>query len=109
MGVPFCLGRRGLCCLAISELLLNVLIGAAVAAVLLLLVFRSFRTMLVVALSMPISILTTFLFMLWMDYSINIVTLLGIGLGTGMIVDPALSSSKIFSARQRKACPAGRR
>lgn len=75
---------------AISELVRNIVIGALVASLLLLAVFRSFRTMLVVGLSMPICICATLVSMFVFGYSINIITLLGIGLGTGMIVDACI-------------------
>nr|WP_279538019.1 efflux RND transporter permease subunit [Paenibacillus turpanensis] len=76
--------------LAVSELVVNILFGAGIAAVILLLVFRSFRTTLIVAISMPVCICTTLLSMAMFNYSLNIITLLGIGLGTGMIVDACI-------------------
>lgn len=75
---------------AINGLVLNILIGAAVAAVVLYFVFRNVRTMLIVAMSMPICILTTFIAMYLNGISLNIITLFGIGLGTGMIVDACI-------------------
>lgn len=75
---------------AVNELVVNILIGAAIAAVILLVVFRSIRTTIIIGISMPICILTTLLSMGIFGYSINIITLMGIGLGTGMIVDACI-------------------
>ncbi len=74
----------------INELTTNIIIGAIAASIILYLVFRILKTMLIIALSMPISICTTLLVMNMVGYSINIVTLMGIGLGTGMIVDACI-------------------
>ncbi|XEC95129.1 efflux RND transporter permease subunit [Paenibacillus tarimensis] len=76
--------------LAVRELVMNILIGAAIAAVILYLVFRSIRTTLIIGLSMPICICATLVSMALFGYSINIITLMGIGLGTGMIVDACI-------------------
>jgi multidrug efflux pump subunit AcrB len=74
----------------IKELTLNILIGALIASIILYLVFRNMRTMLIIGISMPISICSAFLFMYMAGYSLNIVTLMGIGLATGMIVDACI-------------------
>ncbi len=76
--------------LAVKELVLNIMIGALIAAAILFIVFRSIRTTLIVALSMPICIFTTLISMAMFGYSINIITMMGIGLGTGMIVDACI-------------------
>jgi len=75
---------------AVNELVKNIIIGSIVAAVILLLVFKSFRTMLIIGVSIPICILTTFLAMKLFNFSINIITLMGLGIGTGMIVDACI-------------------
>ncbi|GEM_PF-2394800 len=76
--------------LAISELVTNIMFGAGLAALILLLVFRNLRTMLIVGFSMPICICATLIAMSMAGYSLNIITLMGIGLGTGMIVDACI-------------------
>lgn len=76
--------------LAVRELVMNILIGAAIAALLLLVIFRNVRTMLIISLSIPICTFATLLSMAIFGYSINIITLMGIGLGTGMIVDACI-------------------
>ncbi|RSK28719.1 efflux RND transporter permease subunit [Bacillus sp. HMF5848] len=75
---------------AVKELIINIMIGATVAATVLLLVFRNIRTVLVIAFSIPICIMTTFISMKMFNFSINMISLMGLGLGTGMIVDACI-------------------
>ena len=66
----------------------------AVAGVLVVLVtflfLRRVRTSLVVALSMPFSLVIAFLLMLLMDFTINVVSLLSLSVAIGMVVDNAI-------------------
>lgn len=75
---------------AVNEVLMNVLFGALIAAIVLSLIFRSFRTVLVISISIPICIMTTLIMLKFADYSINLITLIGLGIGTGMIVDACI-------------------
>ncbi|MGM0506003.1 MAG: efflux RND transporter permease subunit [Bacteroidota bacterium] len=56
----------------------------------LLLFLRSGRPALIVAVSIPVSIVTTFSIMFWADVSINIISLSGLTLAVGMVVDNAV-------------------
>jgi len=75
---------------AVKELVINIAIGGLLAIVILLIVYRSFRTMLVIGLSIPISIMMTMATMDYFGFSINLISLIGLGLGTGMIVDACI-------------------
>ncbi|MBU9714205.1 efflux RND transporter permease subunit [Evansella tamaricis] len=68
----------------------NILIGAIIAVVILLLFLRNIRATLIVGLAIPTSILLTFLSMWIFDYSFNIITLIALGLGIGMMVDSSI-------------------
>ncbi len=68
----------------------NILIGAAIAVVILLLFLRNIRATLIVGLSIPTSVLLTFASMWMFGYSFNILTLIGLGLGIGMMVDSSI-------------------
>lgn len=66
-------------------------IQAILLVVLILLVFlRSGRSALIIAISIPISIVTTFSVMDWADLSLNIISLSGLTLAVGMVVDDAV-------------------
>lgn len=65
----------------------NIFIGGAIAIVILLLFLRNIRATLIIGLSIPTSVLLTFAAMWIFDYSFNMLTLIGLGLGIGMMVD----------------------
>ncbi|MDQ0231669.1 HAE1 family hydrophobic/amphiphilic exporter-1 [Metabacillus malikii] len=68
----------------------NILIGGIIAIVILLLFLRNVRATLIVGISIPTSILLTFISMWLLNYSFNILTLIGLGLGIGMMVDSSI-------------------
>lgn len=68
----------------------NILIGGILAVLILLLFLRNVRATLIVGISIPTSILLTFISMWLLDYSFNVLTLIGLGLGIGMMVDSAI-------------------
>jgi multidrug efflux pump subunit AcrB len=68
----------------------NILIGAGIAVAILLLFLRNIRATLIVGLSIPTSVLLTFASMWIFGYSFNILTLIGLGLGIGMMVDSSI-------------------
>ncbi|MFC7063838.1 efflux RND transporter permease subunit [Halobacillus seohaensis] len=68
----------------------NIIIGGILAIVILLLFLRNIRATFIIGLSIPTSILLTFAAMWMFDYSFNILTLIGLGLGVGMMVDSSI-------------------
>lgn len=68
----------------------NLLTGAALATVILLLFLKSVTSMLVVGLSIPVSLVTTFIVMKSLGRSLNIVSLAGLAFASGMVVDNAI-------------------
>lgn len=68
----------------------NILIGSIVAVAILLLFLRNVRATLIVAVSIPTSVLLTFLTVYMLGYSLNMLTLIGLGLGIGMMVDSSI-------------------
>src|SRR5699024_1431231 len=64
---------------------------AVILVVLILLAFlRSGRSALIIAISIPVSIISTFSIMDWTDLSLNIISLSGLTLAVGMVVDDAV-------------------
>lgn len=80
--------------LAVSESIREVLITLAQAigmVVLVIFVFlRNWRSTLIPAITIPVSLIGTFLFMKALGFSINTLTLFGITLATGLVVDDAI-------------------
>ncbi|QTD40042.1 efflux RND transporter permease subunit [Sporosarcina sp. Te-1] len=68
----------------------NILIGSIVAVAILLLFLRNVRATLIIGISIPTSVLLTFLTVYLLGYSLNMLTLIGLGLGIGMMVDSSI-------------------
>ncbi len=66
------------------------LIGGALAVVILLFFLRNVRSTLVVALSIPISVISTFALIYLCGFSLNTMSLSGLALAIGLIVDDAV-------------------
>ncbi len=75
---------------SIREVEEQALIGALLAIVILFLFLRSFGATLVIALAIPLSIIATFVLMYFAGLSLNIMTLGGLALGVGLLVDNAI-------------------
>lgn len=76
--------------LAINSVSENLLQGAALAILALLVFLRDIRTTLVIAVSIPFSIIATFVLMYFGDLTLNVMTLGGLTLGVGMLVDNSI-------------------
>jgi len=68
----------------------DALLGGLLAVVFIFLFLGSWRPTLVIAITIPLSILATFIGMYALDYTFNLITLGGIALGVGMVVDNAV-------------------
>ena len=68
----------------------NIYVGGALAVMVLLVFLRSPRSVLIVGLSIPISIVASFLFIRGFDRSINVISLAGMAFAVGMVVDNAI-------------------
>ncbi len=68
----------------------NFLTGGFLAVLLILFSLRSWRPTIIIVLAIPLSVLTTFIVLYATKYTINIMTLGGLALGIGMLVDNAV-------------------
>ena len=75
---------------AIGEVETSAIHGAFLAILVLLIALRSWTVTLVIGLAIPISVLATFTLMYFEGLSLNIMTLGGLALGAGMLVDNAI-------------------
>jgi multidrug efflux pump subunit AcrB len=75
---------------AVSNLSRDVLIGGALAIIILFVFLRNWRVTLVIATTLPLSALMTFIAMKWGGYNIDMVSLLSLSLSVGLIVDAAI-------------------
>ncbi len=82
------------------------LIGGVLAVFVLLLFLRNLPTTLVISVSIPLSIVTTFIFMYLFDLTLNMMSLGGLALGIGMLVDNSIVVlENIFRYREIGAKP----
>lgn len=75
---------------AIGEVMESALLGILLAVIVLFVFLRRFGTTLIVAIAIPVSIIATFILMYFNDLTVNIMTLGGLALGAGMLVDNAI-------------------
>jgi len=64
--------------------------GGLLAVLLIFLFLRNWRPTLIISLSMPLSVITTFIGLYFAGYTFNIMTLAGLALGVGMLVDNSI-------------------
>ena len=68
----------------------SLFIGGGLAVAVLLLFLRSVTSTLVVAVAIPVSMIGTFLAMLWFGRSMNVISLAGLAFAVGMVVDNSI-------------------
>ena len=89
---------------AVGEVRKAALIGGALAIIILFFFLRDIRSTLIVATSIPISVIATFMVMYKMDVSLNLMSLGGLTLGLGMLLDSSIVVlESIFRKRQQGA------
>jgi len=87
---------------AISEVKTDALIGGMLAILIIFLFLRDGWSTFVVSLSLPVSIITTFFFMDRFGLSLNVMSLGGLALATGLVVDDSIVVlESIAKARER--------
>jgi len=75
---------------SISEVWNSLLVGGGLAILVLYLFLRNVRPTLVIATSIPLSVLATFILMYRFNVSLNVMSLGGLTLGIGMLVDASI-------------------
>ena len=88
---------------AIAEVRDNTLIGGALAVLVLLFFLRDLRSTVVIALAIPISLLTTFIPLQALGVSLNVMSLGGLALGVGMLVDNSIVVLEAIARRREQA------
>lgn len=86
---------------AIANVSQSVLYGGALAVLVLLFFLRNLRSTLVISLAIPISVIATFALLYFGGFTLNLMTLGGLALGVGMMVDSSVVVlENIFRRRQ---------
>jgi HAE1 family hydrophobic/amphiphilic exporter-1 len=75
---------------SIEELNFHLVVAAILVAITILIFIQDWRTTIIASLAIPASIVTTFAFMYWMGYTLNNMTMLGLILAIGIVIDDAV-------------------
>ncbi|WP_294429397.1 efflux RND transporter permease subunit [uncultured Treponema sp.] len=90
----------------INEVVKSVVQGALLAILVLIVFLRSIKSTVIVGLSIPISVFITLMLMYFQGLTLNMVSLAGLLLGIGMLVDNSIVIlENIYAYRQRDAKP----
>ncbi len=87
---------------AISNVARSVLYGGALAVLVLLFFLRNLRSTLVISLAIPISVIATFGLLYFGGFTLNLMTLGGLALGVGMMVDSSVVVLENIFRRQQE-------
>ncbi|WP_224368885.1 efflux RND transporter permease subunit [Hyalangium versicolor] len=74
----------------LHEVLRSLVEAIALVILVIFLFLHGWRSVLITAFTLPVSLVGTFAFVWWMDFSINTLTLFGLTLATGLVVDDAI-------------------
>jgi HAE1 family hydrophobic/amphiphilic exporter-1 len=88
---------------AIREVRNNALLGGLLAILVLFIFLRDFRSTAIIGLAIPISIIATFILMYSQGVSLNIMSLGGLALGVGMLVDNSIVVLESIHRRRTEA------
>ncbi len=75
---------------SINQVSSSALAGALLAVLILFIFLRSFKTTLIIGITIPISLLITLMIMYFSGLTLNVMTLAGLALGVGMLVDNSI-------------------
>jgi hydrophobic/amphiphilic exporter-1 (mainly G- bacteria), HAE1 family len=88
---------------AINE---HLIVGGVLAAIVVLLFMRNLRSTFIAALAVPISIVATFTAMIGLDMTLNNLTMLGLTLAVGIVIDDAIVVlENIYRYIEEEHCP----
>ncbi len=82
----------GIACLIVATIVgKNIIVNGILLALVMLVITRPvLRSLIIVTLAIPISVIATFVFMRFMGLTLNVMTLFGLALGVGMLVDNSI-------------------
>jgi HAE1 family hydrophobic/amphiphilic exporter-1 len=87
---------------ALREVRDAALIGGLLAVIVLFLFLRHVRSTLIIALSIPLSVVATFIILYQLDISLNLMSLGGLTLGIGMLVDNSIVVLEAIARRRQQ-------
>lgn len=92
--------------LVVDSVIHNMLSGAALAILILLLFLKDPRPTIVIGFSIPISVVTAFVLMYFSNITLNVISLSGLALGIGMLVDNSIVVIENIDRLRQNGMPA---
>src|SRR5258706_10695430 len=75
---------------SLHEVKKHLVMGAILVGLTILLFLRDWRTMVIASLSIPVSLVSTFMVMKWLGFTLNNITMLAMVLAVGIVIDDAV-------------------
>jgi HAE1 family hydrophobic/amphiphilic exporter-1 len=91
---------------SVAEVKFDLLYGGALAILIVLAFLLNFRSAFISALVLPTSVISTFVFMHAMGFTLNMMTLLGLSLAIGLLIDDAIVVQENISRHVQEGMPA---
>ncbi|GMO63614.1 MAG: efflux RND transporter permease subunit [Treponemataceae bacterium] len=89
---------------SINNVTNTLLQGAALAVIIIFVFLRSFKSTLIIGITIPLSLVITLMLMYFCGFTLNLMSLAGLALGVGMLVDNSIVIlENIYSYRERGA------
>lgn len=92
--------------LVMDSIINNILFGAVLAILILILFLKDLRPTAVIACSIPISLITAIVCMYFSGVTLNVISLSGLALGIGMLVDNSIVVIENIYRMRKEGCPA---
>jgi HAE1 family hydrophobic/amphiphilic exporter-1 len=92
---------------ATREVMNNALLGGILSILVIYLFLRDIRSTLIISFSIPISLIATFILMYTQNVSLNVMSLGGLAIGVGMVVDNSIVVLEAIHRRREDARAAG--
>ncbi|HEU0139565.1 MAG TPA: efflux RND transporter permease subunit [Bryobacteraceae bacterium] len=75
---------------SVEDVQLTLIIGAALTVLIVFLFLNSWRSTVITGLALPVSVISTFIIMAALGFTLNILTLMGLSLSIGLLIDDAI-------------------
>ncbi len=75
---------------AVHDVVMNIIYGGVLAVIVIFFFLADTRATIISAVAIPTSIIATFLFMGWLGFTLNFMTLLALSLAVGLLIDDAI-------------------
>jgi HAE1 family hydrophobic/amphiphilic exporter-1 len=75
---------------AVDDVSVSILLGGALTVIIVFYFLKSWRSTIITSLTLPVSVISTYSIMKALDFTLNILTLMGLSLAIGILIDDAI-------------------